>query len=137
MKRPLIPDGKISRAIREGLLLRKQMIADGTPIEEVDRVVGVALKRAWQDSVKSDRTDPWRYYCSACKDTGWRHARPTYVEQQRLERLYGDDPQHQGYVVKCDPCPWMEMEREKRRKASGQETGLAAVGQVSRRKLSR
>lgn len=130
MKRPLVPDGKISRAVREGLILRKQLLADGVPEEEADRIVGQGLKGAWEH--KTGRTDPWHYYCDHCKDTGWRLTRPTYVEMQRLIRLYGEDPQYQPYYVKCEPCKYVDRQREERRQQQGRLEGVAAAGQTKR-----
>lgn len=131
-KKSLIPDGLISRAVREGLILRKQLLADGMAEAEADRIVGHALKKAWQTSVKSEREDPWHYYCAHCKDTGWIIGPPSAQEQQRLQCLYGDNPQHQDYMTKCDPCRWIERERAQRRKLAGIEEGLVAAGQTKR-----
>jgi hypothetical protein len=126
---PLIPDGKISRAIREGLILRKRLIADGLSPYEADQIVGQGLKGAW---AHGERTEPWHSVCERCKDSGWIIVKPSYMEQKRLQRLYGDDPQHQDYMQACDPCRWREQEREKRRQLSGDFEGLAAAGQTKR-----
>jgi hypothetical protein len=131
MAKSLIPDGKISRAIREGLALRKRLLADGMPEAEVDAIVGQGLKGAWQDSTKrvGDERD-WTYRCGKCCDSGWIIVKPSYMEQKRLARLYGDNASHQDYMQACDPCRWREDEREKRRQSGGEFEGLAAAGQT-------
>lgn len=130
------PEGVISKAIREGLALRQQMLADGTPAAEVDRVVGQALKGAWECSTQqvSDADIRGFYRCGKCFDTGWINTEPSYMERQRLVRLYGDNPQYQGYLAKCDPCPWLDEERRKRRQLQGEaDEGLVAAGQTKRK----
>lgn len=130
MGKPLIPDGKISRAIREGLVLRAQLIRDGMDEVEVDRIVGQGLKGAWRQSTQSDRDEPWHSLCRKCNDSGWLIVEPSYMEKQRLVRMYGPDPQYQSYMQACDPCLWREREREKRRQLAGEFEGLAAAGQT-------
>ena len=79
---------------------------------------------------------PWRFYCERCHDTGWAPVAPSAEEQARLVRFYGDTPAHADYVVRCDPCRWLQMEREKRRKQQGQDADadLVTATQVRRRK---
>ncbi len=104
----LIPDGKISRAVREGLELRAKLLADGVDEAEADRIVGQGLKGAWLG-----RDEPWHYFCEKCKDSGWIIVPPSYWELQRLERMYGEHPQHQDYMQACDPCHWRERQRKR------------------------
>lgn len=108
MKKAFVP-GKISIAVREGLALRAQLLADGVPEVEADHIVGQGLKAVWQQ-----RDEPWHYYCLPCKDSGWRIVEPSYMERQRLIRLYGETPQNQNYLQACDPCPWRDLQRAKR-----------------------
>lgn len=108
MKTALIPDGKISRAIREGLDLRGKLLADGMAEEEADRIVGQGLKAAWQDST-GESTRAWFYYCDRCKDTGWIEVEPNWP---RLRRLYGADAPRIPDFRKCDPCRWQNRQRE-------------------------
>ena len=105
-----IPDGKITRAVREGLELRGKLLADGMSQEAADEIVGAGLKAVWQ----SDRAEPWHYYCEKCKDSGMVIVRPSYTEQRRLVQMYGDDPAHQDYMAQCDPCHWRDRERGRR-----------------------
>lgn len=112
MKKTLVPDGKISRAVREGLELREKMLADGMDELEVDRIVGKGLQAAWGDSIgQSGRF--WGYYCNECKDTGWIETAP---DVERIRRLYGEDGACHPFYLKCDPCRWQNSEREVRAK---------------------
>jgi hypothetical protein len=107
--KPLIPDGKISRAVAEGLKLRGELLAGGMAQEEADRIVGQGLKAAW-----AGRDEPWHYYCEKCTDTGWIIEPPGYAARQRLERLYGANAQAQDYMQACDPCHWRDKKRAER-----------------------
>lgn len=110
MIRSLVPDGKISRAVREGLTLRAKLLADGMEESEADEIIGQGLKGAWGNSIgQSGRV--WHYYCERCKDTGWSEIAP---DAERLDRLYGPGGAAHSAHVKCDPCPWQERERRQR-----------------------
>lgn len=128
--KPAPKEGPITKALIEAVALRRQLLDDGTPAYEADRIVGQGLKAVLGNS----RPETWRFYCPTCKDTGWVNVDPSEQEQARLVRMYGENPQHAGYAVKCDPCKWTQMEREKRRKQSGQDfdpdDDLAAAGQT-------
>lgn len=132
MGRPLIPDGKISRAVREGLILRKKLLDGGMDQAEADRIVGQGLKGAWQSG--NERTEPWHSLCRTCNDSGWIIVEPSYVEKQRLTRMYGDPSKCQSYMRACDPCPWREQEREKRQQREGHDEGFAAAGRAPERR---
>lgn len=136
MGNPLIPDGLISRAVREGLARRKDLIAEGRTEAEADLLVGRDLKRAWEVSTKqpSAAEDTGHYLCGKCFDSGWIVTKPTYWTQITLKRMYGENPQSQDYMTKCDPCAWIESERRKRQEASGEPEGLAAAGMTKRSK---
>jgi hypothetical protein len=109
--------GPITQALHEAVAMRRQLLDSGMAEQEVDRIVGRGLKAI----LGNTRPQPWRFYCEQCRDTGWVNVEPSEDERARLVRIYGDDQQHQGYVVKCEPCKWTQMEREKRRKQLGQE----------------
>ena len=123
-----LQDGPITKALLEAVQMRRQMLDAGHPPEEVDYHVGIGLKAI----LGNKRSEPWKFYCEHCRDTGWVNVHPSAAELVRLTTMYGDPNQHAGYVVKCQPCKWTEMEREKRRKASGQDfdpdDDLAGVG---------
>lgn len=133
--KPAIPDGVISRAVRKGLVLRKQLLADGSPEHEADRIVGHALKAAWEHSTKrtSEADTVGHYLCGKCFDSGWVVTQPSYMERKRLTRMYGENPPHQDYMQKCDPCFWLDREREKRRNNGGDSDGIASAGRIKRR----
>lgn len=131
---PVIPDGLISRAVRQGIAKRRELIDAGTPEPEADRIVGADLKAAWERSSKAPCEEERGFYvCKACHDSGWIVVTPTYYEQIRLKRVYGENPQTQSHMRKCDPCPYLEREREKRRDSTGELDGLAAAGQTKRK----
>lgn len=134
MGKPLIPDGLISRAVREGLVKRKALIDAGRTEAEADLLVGQDLKRAWEVSSKQPSTadDTGKYLCGKCFDSGWIVTKPTYWTQIKLKRLYGENPQHQDYMTKCDPCAWIDSERRKRQEQTGEPEGLAAAGMTKR-----
>lgn len=136
MDKPILPDGVISRSVREGLKLRRQLLDDGTPEHEADRIVGQGLKAAWEHSTgrASDAEITGKYLCGKCFDSGWLIVQPSYLERKRLAHLYGDNPQHQDYMAKCEPCPWIDSERRKRREQGGEVEGLVAAGQMTRRR---
>lgn len=129
--------GRITQALEDAVDLRQKLIADGMPAAEADAHVGRGLK----DILGAQREHPWRFYCEHCRDTGWVNVTPSDQEIARLTRLYGDATSHAGYVVKCQPCKWMEMERQKRRQKAemADEDDFAAAGQTKRgfRKLTR
>lgn len=108
MTTPIIPDGKISRAVREGLELRGKLLADGMDETEADRIVGQGLKAAWQDSVGNIERS-WGFYCNQCQDTGWIEVAP---DVQRLNRLYGANGAAHPFYKKCEPCRWQNRQRE-------------------------
>ncbi len=134
-RKSLIPDGKISRGVREGLAMRATLLKMGTPEADVDRQVGQVLKRAWQASLQSTRT-VWHYVCARCKDTGWVNVDPSVEELERLTSLYGPGPPHEGYVIRCEPCLWNQREREKRRRLF-EEEGEGFVTAVQRKRKRR
>src|SRR3990167_3375911 len=109
--------GEITHALEDALELRKKLIADGTPVAEADYIVGQGLKAV----LGNTREAPWRFYCEHCRDSGWITMTPSDAELERLTRLYGDPKQTQSYVVKCEPCKWLQLEREKRRQKAGHE----------------
>lgn len=117
--KPILPDGLISRAVREGLELREKLLADGMDIAEADRIVGEGLRAAWIQSTQRFTAGEriWHYYCQRCRDSGWIGVDP---DVPRLQRLYGTDaamiPDHR----KCDPCPWQHKERESRQRQQRQ-----------------
>lgn len=126
---PTRKEGPITKALKEGLKLRAQLIADGTPEREADRIVGQGLKAVLQNP----RPEPWHFLCERCRDTGFVNVEPSEDERRRLTRLYGPNPQTQGYVEKCEPCRWTQTEREKRRTRDEQEDdSLVAAGQTKR-----
>jgi hypothetical protein len=108
--------GPVSKALEDALTLRQGLIADGTPEHEADYIVGQGLKAV----IGGKREREWQFYCATCKDTGWINIDPAIDEQGRLVKFYGEQPDHHGYVVKCEPCKWTTMQREKRR-AQGNE----------------
>lgn len=110
MKRALIADGKITRAVKEGLETRARLIAEGTDEVDADRIVGESLRRAWGNSIGQDGRE-WRYYCERCKDTGWSEIAP---DGARLDRLYGPGGASHPFYVKCEPCAWQNRERDRR-----------------------
>jgi hypothetical protein len=120
--------GEISKALEEGVALRRQLIADGTPRHEADYIVGQGLKAV----LGAQRSEPWRFYCEHCRDTGWITITPPTDEQARLRKLYGDAESHAGYVVKCEPCKWLPLEREKRRQkfGDGDEEDFVTAGKT-------
>ena len=105
-----LPDGKITRAVVAAIAKREKLVAEGMDVEVIDTLIGADLKAVWQAS----RNEPWHYYCERCKDSGMIVVQPTYVEQKRLARLYGDNPQYQDYMQPCDPCHWRDMQRANR-----------------------
>jgi hypothetical protein len=109
----LVLDGKISRAVREGLELRQKLLVDGMPETEADRIIGQGLKAAWGDSIGQNTRSPWAYYCYPCKDTGWIEIEP---DRHRLRRLYGEGGHVPAFYRKCEPCHWQDRERDLRAK---------------------
>lgn len=112
MKPSLIPDGKISRAVREGIALREKLLADGMDEQVADTIVGQGLKAAWSDSVGQSGRH-WGYYCNTCRDTGWRMVPG---DEERWKTLYGADAVCPDFARKCEPCNWQNRERELRAK---------------------
>lgn len=125
-------DGPITKALMEAVAMRRQMLDAGHPPAYVDQEIGKGLKAL----LGNTRSEPWKFYCTRCRDTGWINVEPSDAEYARLTAMYGEAPEHAGYVVKCDAdCQWLRLEREKRRKQLGQDfTGgdddLVAAGQV-------
>jgi hypothetical protein len=123
--------GTITKALEEAIDLRQQLLAGGMGVREVDQRIGQSLKAV----LGASRAFPWRFYCERCRDTGAVVVEPSADELTRLVRLYGDEPPHAGYVVKCEPCKWIQVEREKRRKKAGEEydaDALEGAGQTKR-----
>lgn len=110
-----IRDGPITKAIRAAVALRQQLLADGMSESEADRICGQGLKGALGNS----RAIPWRFYCEKCRDSGWMHIEPSPREMERLLRLYGDKPDYQEYIQKCEPCAWIQKQRNERRASGG------------------
>jgi hypothetical protein len=139
MKKPEpVKDGPITKALLEAVALRKQLIADGMPPEAADKIVGQGLKAV----LSNPRPEGWKFYCEHCRDTGWINVRPSIEEEARLTALYGSPDKAQGYVSKCEPCKWIQMEREKRRKQMGQDFAggdddLVQAGQTKKRGFSK
>lgn len=124
-------DGPITRALIDAVTMRRQMLDAGHLPEYVDREIGKGLKAV----LGNKRADPWRFFCERCRDTGWSPVRPSPETEAKIEAMYGDKDAQQGYSVKCDPCPYLQREREKRRKQQGQDDfggddDFAAAGQI-------
>lgn len=111
--------GPITKALEEAVALRKRLIADGTPVDQADQIVGQGLKSVLGNS----RHEKWRFYCDRCHDTGWVEVEP---EWGRLTLLYGPNPQAHSFVRKCEPCRYLEREREKRRSREGDDEDFTA-----------
>ena len=131
-------EGPITKALIEAVKMRREMLDAGHLPEYVDHEVGKGLKAL----LGNTRPEPWRFYCDRCHDTGWSPVRPSAAEEARLVTMYGTAEESHGYSVKCEPCPWNQQEREKRRKQSGQdfdpEDDFVTAGQVKpKRKMSR
>lgn len=128
--------GEITKALEDAITLRKALIADGTPEAEADYIAGQGLKAVMGNT----RHERWRFYCDECRDTGWRTVETT---DPRVEQFYGSGGSAHGHVVKCEPCRWNQMEREKRKRLQGfdgaDDDDLAAAAQVKKpaRKFSR
>ena len=137
MKKPAPrQDGPITKALMEAVTLRRELLDSGTPKLEADRIVGEGLRAL----LANPRPEAWRFYCPHCQDTGWITVEPSAEELVRLTRLYGENPQYQGYVVACEPCKWRTMEREKRRRQRGEEhdeNDFVAAGKTTRRGVTR
>ena len=118
-------DGPITKAIREAIKLWHELIAGGTSVKETDRIVGLGLKGA----LGNPRPIPWRFYCEKCHDTGWVGIQPSPLTMERLVRLYGDNPQYQDYVEKCEPCAWTQKQRNERRFIEGDD-GFESAGRT-------
>jgi hypothetical protein len=123
-------DGPITKALVEAVAMRRQMLDAGHPEAEVDYLVGQGLKTL----LGNKRELPWRFLCERCHDTGWSPVRPSSDTEAKLQAMYGTTENSHGYYVKCDPCPWNNREREKRRKLSGQDfdpdDDFVAAGQI-------
>jgi len=134
MKKTELPkDGPITKALDEAVVMRRQMLDAGSPADQVDYAIGQGLKAL----LGNKREEPWHFICPRCRDTGWSEVRPSAEEEARLMRLYGSTTEHQGYVVKCDPCRWNQKEREKRRLSSGNEHGdddVSSAGHIKPRR---
>jgi hypothetical protein len=117
-KPPSTADGPIAKALLDAVAMRRQMLDAGHLPEYVDREIGKGLKAL----LGNKRPEPWRFYCDRCHDTGWSPVRPSAETEAKLIAMYGTAEEGHGYSVKCDPCPWMQREREKRRLA-GQDVG--------------
>lgn len=127
--------GEITKALEDAIALRKALIADGTPEHEADYIAGQGLKAV----LGNTRHERWRFYCDDCRDTGWRLVE---THDPRVGEFYGSGGSAHGTYVKCDPCRWMQKEREKRAKQSGNEFGdedFVNAGQTKKpaRKFSR
>jgi hypothetical protein len=130
MKRPPpAVDGPITKALTEAVTMRRQMLDQGHLPEYVDHEIGKGLKAL----LGNKRSDPWRFLCDRCHDTGWSPVRPSAETEAKLTEMYGTAEEGHGYSVKCDPCPHMQRERDKRRQA-GQDVGgdddFAMAGQT-------
>ena len=132
------PDGPITTALIEAVKMRREMLDAGHLPEYVDHEVGKGLKAL----LANPRPEPWRFLCDRCHDTGWSSVRPSAETEAKLLQMYGSTENSHGYYVKCEPCPWNQREREKRRKQAGQdfdpEDDFVTAGQVKpKRKMSR
>lgn len=124
-------DGPITKALLDAVTMRRQMLDQGHLPEYVDHELGKGLKAL----LGNKRPEPWRFLCDRCHDTGWSPVRPSQETEAKLVTMYGDMDSHQGYSVKCEPCRYMDKEREKRRKQQGHDFAggdddLVAAGQV-------
>lgn len=61
-------DGKLAAAYLEIVEFRDQSKAAGTPADEINRRVEAVLRDVWLKP--KGRTEPWRYHCDVCDDTG-------------------------------------------------------------------
>lgn len=115
--KPPTVDGPITKALLEAVAMRRQMLDAGHLPEYVDHEVGKGLKAL----LGNKREEPWRFLCPRCHDTGWSPVRPSVEEEKRLMTMYGSTDNSHGYSVKCEPCPWNQREREKRRQKAGHD----------------
>ncbi len=124
-------DGPITRALKEGVKLRRQLLDGGMAEAEADRIVGQGLKAV----LGNPNAERMTFLCHKCQDSGWLNVEPTEWEMKRLVRLYGPNPQYQPYMQKCDPCRWIDQEREKRRRLLNHDDdgGVSGAGRTSRK----
>lgn len=108
-------EGPITKALTEAVAMRRQMLDNGHPADEVDKAIGVGLKAL----LANKRSEPWKFYCEHCHDSGWINVLPSLELEAKLTTMYGDKDQHQGYVMACEPCKWRQLERERRRAKQG------------------
>jgi len=124
-------DGPITKALLDAVTMRRQMLDNGHPAKDVDYHVGQGLKAL----LGNKRSEPWRFLCERCRDTGWSAVKPSTDEEVKLMGMYGCTDDNAGYSVKCEPCRYMDREREKRRKIAGDsgyggEEDFASAGQM-------
>ena len=120
---PKSKPGPITRALTEAIALRKQLLADGVPEAEADQIVGKGLKAV----LGNPRANAWHFYCDRCHDTGWVEVEP---DAFRMERLYGPKGSAQPTYRKCEPCRYLEREREKRRDRDDDLGDFVKAGQM-------
>lgn len=104
--------------------MRRDALAAGDSREDADAIVANALKVAWPKG----RSEPWRYICDDCCDTGWE-ARD--CSQTRCQRRQEHAPH--TYV---EPC-WCAKGRAKIAGPAQEADELAAVGKTKTRRPSR
>lgn len=80
--------GPFAKAMLACMRDYKQARAEGLSQAEAVKGIEAVVREVWP----RPRSEPWRYLCNACGDTGWQ-------EVMRHSRIYGEDVPYVDYCT--------------------------------------
>jgi hypothetical protein len=115
-------DHRLTKALKEAMKMRAQLVADGTPDAEANRIVGHGLYMEFGHGRQT------LYRCPKCHDTGFT------FRTEDTSRTYGSGSVSQR-AYPCDElCAFRVHERSMRQQAFGgtDASALSAAGRTRR-----
>ena len=116
-------DHRLTRALKEAMRLREELVKDGTPEAEANRIVGHGLYMEFGHGRQE------LYRCPKCRDTGYT------FRTEDTSRVYGPGSTSQRAYPCDENCAFRVHERQLRQQQfGGTEAGsLTAAGRTRRR----
>lgn len=129
---------KLSAVFTEAMRIVDRMRDDGASKEDRETYVADVLREAWPKG----RSEPWRYFCEPCGDTGWLYktcihgscGRPFKLPKQKDDDRTGRGQCTEGhsYVEPCACHKGDERRRQLMKEGPSSEDAMAVAARVTK-----
>lgn len=137
MKFITVVEQQLGKIFVEAMRMVDRMKAEGASKDDRESYVAGVLREAWPKG----RTQPWRYICEPCRDTGWLYKtciRGSCGRPFRFPRAKGDDWTGKGhctgghpYVEPCS-CEKGQVQRRQLLRERSSEDALETAARTSK-----